>query len=177
MFSQLLLYATLTSMQYTSVVNVENKTPSVQEYTSSTMSNAYNGIINTTEVSKKDALGAYPWEIVRPYEDNIYLLYENYFRIGGNATRDSKVYHYFQELGRQKHGITQRLVNPIDCRSIRYFSIDNILIIMSLKIEKAIQKNYVSLPRLLYYRQVVLDLQKESLDFQQSVLDMAFGPL
>lgn len=192
MFNHLLLYTTLTSMQYTSIVNVENKTPSVQQYTPSTISNVYDGIINTTEVSKsnvcdgiintteaskKNVLGAYPWEIVRPYEDGIYFLYENYFRVGGKATRDSKVYHYFQELGRRKHGITRRLVNPIDRKSVRYFSIGNILPVMSLKIEKAIKKNYVSSLRLLYYRQVVLDLQKESLDYQQSILDMALKSL
>lgn len=177
MFNHLLLYTTLTSMQYTSIVNVENKTPSVQQYTPSTISNVCDGIINTTEASKKNVLGAYPWEIVKPYEDGIYFLYENYFRVGGKATRDSKVYHYFQELGRRKHGITRRLVNPIDRKSVRYFSIGNILPVMSLKIEKAIKKNYVSSLRLLYYRQVVLDLQKESLDYQQSILDMALKSL
>ena len=68
-------------------------------------------------------------------------------------------------------------MNPVDYKRIRYFSMENILNTMSPRIEKAVLRNYKYLPRLLHYRQVVLDLQKEVLDFKQLVWEMTYEPV
>lgn len=158
MFNELLLSATLNM----SLVQV----PYVQQY--QTLS-VYDSVINTFELSKKNVMGAYPWEIVKPYGDNLYFLYENYFRMG--STSGSKSYHYFQGLSLRRQGIVRRLINPVDYIWVRYFDIDNILATITYKIDNTRQMKPSCLSKLLYHRQIALDLQKESLDFQQNVLD------
>jgi len=167
MFNELLLSATLNM----SLVQV----PYVQQYP---VSNAYNSIINTSELSKKNAIGAYPWEIVKLCGNNIYFLYQNYFRIGGkSAVRDSNAYRYFQGLNYGRRNIICKLINPTDYRWIRYFNIDSVLTALFDKGEKIKQTNKKSLSKLLYYRQIVLDLQKEVLDFKQTVWEMTREPV
>ena len=172
MFNPLALCATLTSMQYMSL----NQSTYVQQYAfPATSIVCEDSIINTTEVSKQDTWGGYPWEIMKFYDDGLYFLYGNYFRVGGLTTSRSKDYRYFQRLDHQKSDITRWLMNPVDCRRIRYFSMENILNTMAPRIDKAVLRNYKYLPKLIHYRQVVLDLQKEVLDFQQIVLNMTLG--
>lgn len=167
MFNELLLSATLNM----SLVQV----PYVQQYP---VSNAYDNIINTSELSKKNAIGAYPWEIVKLCGNNIYFLYQNYFRIGGkSAVRDSNAYRYFQGLNYGRRDIVCKLINPTDYRWIRYFNIDSILTALLDRGEKIKKTNGRSLSKLLYYRQIVLDLQKEVLDFQQIVCEMTYEPV
>ena len=173
MFDPLALCATLTNMQYVSL----NQSSCVQQYvypvTSDSCSDA---IINTTEESKQDTLGAYPWEIMKFYDNGLYFLYENYFRLGRGATFRTKDYHYFQHLDYRNLGITRWLINPVDYKRIRYFNIENILNMMTFRIDRAVLRNYKCLPKLLHYRQVVLDLQKEVLDFKQLVWEMTHEP-
>lgn len=171
MFNSLALCATLTSMPYVSL----DQSSCVQQYTFPVTSDSCrDAIIDTAEASKQDTRGAYPWEIMKFYNNGLYFLYENYFRMGGLTTSKSRDYHYFQHLDHQKSDITRWLMNPVDYKKIRYFSIENILNTMSPRIEKAALRNYKYLPKLLHYRQVVLDLQKEVLDFKQLVWEMTY---
>ena len=173
MFNPLALCATLTSMQYMSL----NQSTYVQQYAfPATSSVCEDSIISTTEVSKQNTWGAYPWEIMKLYDDGLYFLYENYFRVGGVTTSRSKDYHYFQRLDHQNTNVIRWLMNPVDYKRIRYFSMENILNTMAPRIEKAALRNYKYLPKLLHYRQVVLDLQKEVLDFKQTVWEMTYEP-
>ena len=174
MFNPLALCATLTSVQYMSL----NQSSCVQQYVCPVISDSYrDAIINTTEASKQDTLGAYPWEIMKFYDNGLYFLYENYFRVGGVTTVRSKDYHYFQHLDYRNPGITRWLMNPVDYKKIRYFNMENIINTMSFRIDRAVLRNYKYLPKLLRYRQVVLDLQKEVLDFKQLVWEMTYEPV
>ena len=154
MFNQLLLYAALTSIQCMPSVNTAIQTSYVQQYEFSTARHEDDKMINTMEMCRKDERGAFPWEIVKPYGDSVYFLYENYFRIGHSSICKSKTYNYFQSLSQRRPNIVHYLINPVDYRCIRYFDINNMLRLLP--------------------RQIVLDLQKEVLDFKQTVLDALY---
>ncbi len=174
MFNQLLLCAALTNIQQMSLVNMVNQNLYVRQYyVPPATSNVHDSLIDTTKLSQKNEHGAYPWEIVKPYGDSVYFLYDNYFRMGKRDKADLKMYYYFQGLNRRKRDITRRLMNPTDYKKVTYFNMNNLLAAISFRIDKA--KSDKSLWKLLYYRQVVLDLQKEVLDFKQTILEMTLN--
>lgn len=168
MVNELLLFSTLMNMQQASV----NQVPFVQQYAYPDQADAFDSIIHTCEVSIKNAAGAYPWEVVKIYEGGTYYLYKNYFRIGGKINKESKMYHYFQNMNHKRKDITRRLMNPNDYRKILYFNMDNIISILPYKIAKMYRGNSNYCSRLVGYWKTVLDLQKEYLELQQAILDL-----